>query len=41
MSNFHYKHIQSYEKQKLEKLIGGVPTTELKFGVNFEMDTKI
>ncbi|MDR3257182.1 MAG: hypothetical protein LBT17_00095 [Mycoplasmataceae bacterium] len=32
MSNLHYKHIQPYEKQKLEKLIGNVPTLEPKYG---------
>jgi hypothetical protein len=33
MSNFHYKHIQPYEKQKLEKLIGNIPTLEPKCGM--------
>jgi hypothetical protein len=34
MSNFHYKHIQAYEKQKLERLIQNQPINKPIYGIS-------
>jgi hypothetical protein len=33
MSSFHYKHIQHWEKQKLERLIADQPTLKPIYGM--------